>query len=62
MVRRVKAYLRNVDAMLIEDEKELLSLSEKCEPPPQPTQSTLTSSSSLINIQVSSQIKENCQK
>lgn len=53
MVRRVKAYLCNVNDRVIEDEKELQKLSEKCEPPPQPTQ-PLTSSLSMGNIQVSS--------
>ena len=37
MVRRVKAYLRNIDERLIEDEKELQRLSEKCEAPPHQT-------------------------
>ena len=37
MVRRVKAYLRNIDDRLIEDETELQRLSEKCEPPSHPT-------------------------
>ena len=34
MVRRVKAYLGNIDDKLIEDEAKLQSLSEECEPPP----------------------------
>ena len=34
MVRRVKAYLRNIDEKLIVDEAKLQSLSEECEPPP----------------------------
>ena len=53
MVRRVKAYLRNVDAMIIEDESKLMELSEKCEPPPQPTNvPALTPSVSVSSIKV----------
>ena len=53
MVRRVKAYLRNVEAMIIEDESKLMELSEKCEPPPQPTNiPALTTSASVSSIKV----------
>jgi hypothetical protein len=51
MVRRVKAYLRNVEAMIIEDESKLMELSEKCELPPQPTNvPALTPSVSVSSI------------
>ena len=53
MVRRVKAYLRNVEAMIIEDESKLMELSEKCEPPSQPTNiPALTTSASVSSIKV----------
>ena len=53
MVRRVKAYLRNVESMIIEDESKLMELSEKCEPPPQPTNMpALTSSVSVSSMKV----------
>ena len=61
MVRRVKAYLLNVNDIVIEDEKELQVLSEKCEPPPQPTQ-PLTTSSSMGNIQVNGDTNKKCKK
>ena len=47
MVRRVKAYLHNIDDRLIEDEKELQRLSEKCEAPSHPTH---VSSSALPTV------------
>ena len=53
MVRRVKAYLHNIDDRLIEDEQELQRLSEKCEPPSQPThvsRSTLPSVTTQVTI------------
>ena len=52
MVRRVKAYLRNIDERLIEDEKELQRLSEKCEAPSQPSHistSTLPTAKTQVN-------------
>ena len=42
MVRKVQAYLRNIDDKIIEDEGKLQELSEKCEPPPNNMQSHST--------------------
>ena len=42
MVRKVQAYLRNIDGKIIEDEGKLQELSEKCEHPPKYMQSHST--------------------
>ena len=42
MVRKVQAYLRNIDDKIIEDEAKLQELSEKCEHPPNYMQSHST--------------------
>ena len=51
MVRKAKSYLQHINDRVIDDEKELQILSEKCEPPAQ----SLTHSSSMGNIQVNNQ-------
>ena len=50
MVRKVQAYLRNIDDKLIEDESKLMELSEKCEHPPNYMQQQNTHTSQVCNF------------
>ena len=47
MVRKVQAYLRNIDDKIIEDEGKLQELSEKCEHPPNYMQSNSTTTTQV---------------
>ena len=49
MVRKVQAYLRNIDDKIIEDEAKLQELSEKCEHPPNYMQSHSTPTTQVYN-------------